>query len=237
MLQYPGSVDGTVLRQYACLQVKSRAQSRCSVQVQCVSCITKSRLNGAALLASKQTNLGPGQRSNRLSLWDSHSGRTTPLHASSKEKDEKLQTHGDEPEGTEEGNRDETQTESAGVRVALAVLRFYKREISPILPPSCRFLPTCSEYAMESYQRFGVGKGTILTGWRLMKCNPFGMLPSVLQLSRAVLLDAQDALIAFQLRRSTSLQVTPLQGRALFAGSSNETICRTFSPRSTSSAA
>ena len=67
--------------------------------------------------------------------------------------------------------------ESAGVKVALGVLRFYKREISPLLPPSCRFLPTCSEYAMESFQQFGVGKGAVLTAWRLLRCNPFGVFP------------------------------------------------------------
>lgn len=67
------------------------------------------------------------------------------------------------------------EEESAGVKVALAVLRFYKREISPLLPPSCRFLPTCSEYAMESFQSFGAGKGAVLTAWRLLRCNPFGV--------------------------------------------------------------
>lgn len=59
-------------------------------------------------------------------------------------------------------------------RVALSLLRFYKREISPVLPPSCRYLPTCSAYAMEAYQMFGVGRGTVLTAWRLLRCNPLG---------------------------------------------------------------
>lgn len=76
------------------------------------------------------------------------------------------------------GIEDRSEDQGLGVTVALAVLRFYKREISPILPPSCRFLPTCSEYAMESYQTFGVGKGTVLTAWRLMRCNPFGVCKS-----------------------------------------------------------
>lgn len=66
------------------------------------------------------------------------------------------------------------ESESADVRMALATLRFYKREISPILPPSCRFIPTCSEYAMDSFKKFGVKKGFILTAWRLLRCNPFG---------------------------------------------------------------
>lgn len=47
-------------------------------------------------------------------------------------------------------------------------------EISPVLPRSCRYVPTCSEYSMEAYKRYGVLKGTVLTTWRLCRCNPFG---------------------------------------------------------------
>ncbi|CAA2979390.1 Hypothetical predicted protein [Olea europaea subsp. europaea] len=48
------------------------------------------------------------------------------------------------------------------------------REISPLLPKSCRFVPTCSEYSMIAYKKYGVAKGTILTAWRLCCCNPLG---------------------------------------------------------------
>ncbi|XP_020596120.1 uncharacterized protein LOC110036095 isoform X2 [Phalaenopsis equestris] len=61
-----------------------------------------------------------------------------------------------------------------GVRAALSMLKFYKREISPLLPLSCRYVPTCSVYSMEAYKRYGVVKGTILTAWRLCRCNPLG---------------------------------------------------------------
>ena len=44
--------------------------------------------------------------------------------------------------------------------------------ISPLLPKSCRFLPTCSEYSMRAYREFGVARGTALTAWRLLRCNP-----------------------------------------------------------------
>ena len=54
------------------------------------------------------------------------------------------------------------------------MLRFYKDAISPLLQPACRFQPTCSAYAMDAYKKFGVGKGTALTAWRLMRCNPWG---------------------------------------------------------------
>ncbi|KAJ0089306.1 hypothetical protein Patl1_31851 [Pistacia atlantica] len=55
------------------------------------------------------------------------------------------------------------------------MLRFYKREISPILPKSCRYVPTCSEYSMQAYKKYGVVKGTVLTAWRLCRCNPLGI--------------------------------------------------------------
>ncbi|KAJ4893206.1 UPF0161 protein [Raphanus sativus] len=73
-----------------------------------------------------------------------------------------------------ESPKDGEEQESVGVKVALAMLRFYKREISPVLPRSCRYVPTCSEYSMEAYKRYGVLKGTVLTTWRLCRCNPFG---------------------------------------------------------------
>ncbi len=58
-------------------------------------------------------------------------------------------------------------------RAALAALRFYKRYVSPGLPPACRYTPTCSEYAMEAIERHGVLKGGLLAMRRLVSCNPF----------------------------------------------------------------
>lgn len=53
------------------------------------------------------------------------------------------------------------------------LVRLYKKFISPILPPSCRFTPTCSAYAIEAFQKRGFFVGFILTVWRLLRCNPF----------------------------------------------------------------
>jgi putative membrane protein insertion efficiency factor len=52
-------------------------------------------------------------------------------------------------------------------------LRAYKRLISPMLPHSCRFVPTCSEYAMEAVERHGAVRGSLLATWRLLRCHPF----------------------------------------------------------------
>ena len=59
-------------------------------------------------------------------------------------------------------------------RPALALIRFYKRAISPGLPPSCRFQPTCSEYAYEAIARHGLWAGGFMGLFRLARCGPGG---------------------------------------------------------------
>ena len=55
----------------------------------------------------------------------------------------------------------------------LVMLRFYKREISPMLPPCCRYTPTCSEYAMQAVEKYGAMKGGWLAAKRILRCHPF----------------------------------------------------------------
>jgi len=57
--------------------------------------------------------------------------------------------------------------------VALGALGAYKRFVSPLLPPACRFAPTCSEYAAEAVEKHGVARGLGLALWRLLRCHPF----------------------------------------------------------------
>jgi putative membrane protein insertion efficiency factor len=54
----------------------------------------------------------------------------------------------------------------------LTAIRFYQRRISPGLRPSCRFQPTCSEYAAEAIASRGAARGLALAAWRLLRCNP-----------------------------------------------------------------
>jgi hypothetical protein len=54
-----------------------------------------------------------------------------------------------------------------------AILRGYHRWISPLLPPACRFVPSCSVYAAEAVESHGVLKGAWLAGYRLLRCNPW----------------------------------------------------------------
>ena len=58
-------------------------------------------------------------------------------------------------------------------KVLLAIIRFYRAAISPYTKPSCKYIPTCSEYRLEAIERFGVLKGSALTIWRILRCNPF----------------------------------------------------------------
>ena len=60
------------------------------------------------------------------------------------------------------------------VKILILPIKFYKYAISPHLPPTCRFTPSCSQYAMEALKKHGAIKGTILTIKRLLRCHPWG---------------------------------------------------------------
>ncbi len=55
----------------------------------------------------------------------------------------------------------------------ILLIKGYQKIISPLLPPSCRFYPTCSQYGIEAITKHGVIKGGLMTAWRVMRCNPF----------------------------------------------------------------
>ncbi|MGI6114386.1 MAG: membrane protein insertion efficiency factor YidD [Mahellales bacterium] len=57
--------------------------------------------------------------------------------------------------------------------VILKLIMFYRKIISPMLPATCRFYPTCSQYAYEAVQRYGVLKGGKMAVKRILKCHPF----------------------------------------------------------------
>jgi uncharacterized protein len=58
-------------------------------------------------------------------------------------------------------------------KIIIFFIRIYKRFISPILPNSCRFYPTCSQYAMDAVQKYGALKGAAMAAYRILRCNPF----------------------------------------------------------------
>lgn len=58
-------------------------------------------------------------------------------------------------------------------QVILAIIRLYRTFLSPLKPPTCRFIPTCSEYAIQAVEKYGAVKGTILAVKRICRCHPF----------------------------------------------------------------
>ncbi len=58
--------------------------------------------------------------------------------------------------------------------VLILPIRFYQKFISPLKPPTCRFTPTCSQYAIQAIRKHGPFKGLALALWRILRCNPWG---------------------------------------------------------------
>ena len=58
-------------------------------------------------------------------------------------------------------------------RVGIALIRVYRRFISPMLPRSCRFTPSCSLYTLQAIEKYGLLKGGLMGAWRVLRCHPF----------------------------------------------------------------
>ncbi len=58
-------------------------------------------------------------------------------------------------------------------RILLSLIKFYQAAVSPYTAKHCKYIPTCSQYGVEAIERFGAFKGTALTVWRILRCNPF----------------------------------------------------------------
>ncbi len=59
-------------------------------------------------------------------------------------------------------------------QLMLSSIRWYRKTLSPIMPPNCRFQPSCSNYGIQAIEEFGPTRGGILTAWRIFRCNPLG---------------------------------------------------------------
>ena len=58
-------------------------------------------------------------------------------------------------------------------RVAIGLLHAYQRGLSPLFPRRCKYHPTCSAYAVQAIESYGILRGSVLAAWRLLRCNPF----------------------------------------------------------------
>lgn len=61
-----------------------------------------------------------------------------------------------------------------GEKILITSIKFYQHAISPLFPPSCRYTPTCSQYAIEAVRKHGALKGFILAVKRILRCHPWG---------------------------------------------------------------
>lgn len=58
-------------------------------------------------------------------------------------------------------------------KLVLSLIKLYRKNISPMSPPKCKYIPTCSQYGLEAVEKYGVIKGGVMTLWRILRCNPF----------------------------------------------------------------
>ena len=75
--------------------------------------------------------------------------------------------------GAHDGDGMPGRAARAARAVAIAPIVLYRRFISPALPRRCKYEPTCSRYAVDAVREYGVLRGLVLAGWRLLRCNPF----------------------------------------------------------------
>lgn len=58
-------------------------------------------------------------------------------------------------------------------RLVISFVKVYKRRLSPLFPPSCRFTPSCSQYAIDAIAKYGLLRGAVKACWRVLRCHPF----------------------------------------------------------------
>jgi len=90
--------------------------------------------------------------------------------------EEKNQDPSTTPDATppEETGEQANKEDNATSALMIGTIGFYKKVISPLLPPACRFVPTCSQYGVQAIEKFGPTKGCVLIAWRLLRCSPIG---------------------------------------------------------------
>ena len=122
-----------------------------------------------------------GASSSSFTSFASSSGRNEDDESDEKKEEEEEEgnsssssssSSSDSDKSSEEENKQ--QEKDILVQLSLSLIDFYRNELSPFMPKSCRFIPSCSNYAFEAYTKYGAGKGFILTAWRIARCNPFG---------------------------------------------------------------
>ena len=60
-------------------------------------------------------------------------------------------------------------------RLFVLPIRLYQRVVSPFIPARCKYHPSCSNYAVDAIRTYGIGRGVVLAGWRVLRCNPWSL--------------------------------------------------------------
>ena len=123
-----------------------------------------------------------GASSSSFTSFASSSGRNEDDESDEKKEEEEEEegnissSSSSSSSGSDKSSKEENKQEKKDilVQLSLSLIDFYRNELSPFMPKSCRFIPSCSNYAFEAYTKYGAGKGFILTAWRIARCNPFG---------------------------------------------------------------
>jgi putative membrane protein insertion efficiency factor len=122
-----------------------------------------------------------GASSSSFTSLASSSGRNEDDESDEKKEEEEEEGNSSSSSSSSSSDSDKSSKEENKqqekdilVQLSLSLIDFYRNELSPFMPKSCRFIPSCSNYAFEAYTKYGAAKGFILTAWRIARCNPFG---------------------------------------------------------------
>ena len=115
-----------------------------------------------------------GASSSSFTSLASSSGRNEDDESDEKKEEEEEEEGNSSSSSSSSKEENKQQEKDILVQLSLSLIDFYRNELSPFMPKSCRFIPSCSNYAFEAYTKYGAGKGFILTAWRIARCNPFG---------------------------------------------------------------
>lgn len=96
------------------------------------------------------------------------------MYGSEKDGDDEPATPSDDVDVDSDSDTDTAYLDDTAKKFMVCAIKWYRNTLSPIMPPNCRFQPSCSNYAIQAIQEFGAWRGGWLTAWRLLRCNPLG---------------------------------------------------------------
>ena len=130
--------------------------------------LQKHRVPSTATIVGLPREVSSNQKRQTVFLTEQWGTPKSKKDASGIGSDRENESNGDSDEEPEQPTADPASA------VMIVSIGFYKKVISPLLPPACRFVPTCSMYGVQAIEQYGPTKGCILIAWRLLRCSPIG---------------------------------------------------------------